>query len=105
LAPPCGNTTYSITTPTEILHNVINIFTDGSKTGGNVGAAAVIIKDDIIIHQSKFKLHERCSNSEAEQVLILRALEQIQNLQLTEDAEKIAVINTDSKGDTVRTAE
>jgi len=43
--------------PTEIPHNVINIFTDGSKIGGKVGAAAVIIKDDKIIHQSKFRLH------------------------------------------------
>jgi len=30
--------------PTEIPHNVINIFTDGSKIGGKIGAAAVIIK-------------------------------------------------------------
>jgi len=44
-----------------------------------------------------FKLHKRCSNNQAEQVAILRALEQIQNLQLTEDAEKIAMVNTDSK--------
>jgi len=82
---------------TEIPHNVINIFTEGSKIGGKVGAAAVIIKDDIGLHQSKYKLHERCSNNQAEQVAILRALEQIQNLQLAEDAEKIVVVNTDSK--------
>jgi hypothetical protein len=67
---------------TEIPHNVINIFTDGSKIGKKVGAAAVIIKNDKIIHQSKLRLHERCSNNQAEQVTNLRALEQIQNLQL-----------------------
>jgi len=83
--------------PTGIPHNVINIFTDSSKIGGKVGAAAVIIKDDKIIHQSKFRLHERCSNNQAEQVAILKALEQIQSLQLKEDEEKIAVVNTDSK--------
>ena len=86
-----------IRAPTEIPHNVINIFTDGSKIGGKVGAAAVIIKDDMVLHQSTFKLHKRCSNNQAEQVAILRALEQIHHLQLTEDAEKIAVVNTDSK--------
>ena len=69
--------------PTEIPHNVINIFTDSSKIGGNVGAAAVITMDDKIFHQSKFRLHERCSNNQAEQVAILRELEQIQSLQLT----------------------
>ena len=88
-----------IRAPTEIPHNVINIFTKGSKIWGKVGAAAVIIKDDITLQQSKYKLHERerWSNNEAEWVAILRALEQIQNLQLAEDAEKIVVVNTDSK--------
>ena len=42
-------------------------------------------------------MHEKCSNNQAEQVAILRALEQIQNLQLAKDAEKIIVVNTDSK--------
>jgi len=86
-----------ISAPTEIPHNIINIFTDSSKIGGKVGAAAGIIKDDIVLHQSKYKLHERCSNNRAEQVVILRALGQIQNLQLAEDAEKIVVVNTYSK--------
>jgi len=39
--------------PKNIPNNVINIFTDGSKIGGKVGAAAVIIKDDIALHQFK----------------------------------------------------
>jgi hypothetical protein len=82
---------------TEIPHNVINIFTDGSKFGGKVAAATFIIKDDKVIHQSKFRLHERCSNNQAEQVAIIRALQQIQCLQLKEDEEKMAVINTHSK--------
>ena len=86
-----------IRAPTEILHNVINIFTDGSKIGRKIRAAAVIIKNDIILHQSTFELHERCSNNHVEQVAIVRALEQMQNLQLAEDAEKIAVANRDSK--------
>ena len=76
-----------IRAPTTIQHNVINIFTDGSKIGGKVRTAAVITKDDIVLHQSTYKLHERCSNNQAEQVAILRALEQIPNLQLAEDAE------------------
>ena len=86
-----------IRAPTEIPNNVINIFTDGSKIGGKVGAAAFIIKGDTVLHQSKYRLHERCSNNQAEQVAILKALEHIQNLQLAEDAEKIVLVNTDSK--------
>ena len=61
-----------IRVPTEVPHNAITIFMDGSKIGRKVGAAAVIIKDEIILHQSKYKLHERCSNNQAEQVAILR---------------------------------
>ena len=75
----------------------MNIFTDGSKFGGKVRAAAVIIKNDIILHQSTFKLHNKCSHNQAEQVANLRALDQIQYLQLAEDTEKIAVVNTDSQ--------
>ena len=52
-----------IRAPTEIPHNVINLFTNGNKIGGNVGAAAVIIKEDTVLHQSKYKLHDRCSNN------------------------------------------
>jgi hypothetical protein len=77
-----------IRAPTAILHNVINICTDGGKIGGNIGTAAVIIKDDIVLHQSKFKLHERCYNNQAEQVAILKALELIQIVPLRKDAER-----------------
>jgi ribonuclease HI len=69
-----------IRAPTQIPNNVINIFTDANKIVGNVGAAAAIIKDEIVLHQSKYRLHERCSNNQAEQVAILKALEHIQNL-------------------------
>jgi hypothetical protein len=48
---------------------------DGSKIGGKVGAAAGKIKNDIVLNQSKYKLHDRCSNNQAEQVVILRAQE------------------------------
>jgi hypothetical protein len=81
----------------ETLHNVINIFTDGSKIGGKVGTAVVIIKDDTIIHQYKFLPHERCSSNQAEHVAVLSALEQIQSLTLEEDEERIALVNIDSK--------
>jgi hypothetical protein len=61
-----------IRAPTEIPHNVINIFTDGSKIGRKVGVSKVIIKYDIVVHQSKYKLRKRCSNNQAEQIPILR---------------------------------
>jgi len=66
-----------IRAPTEITINVINIFTDGSKIRGKVAAGAVIVKDDIYLNQSKYRLLERCSNNQAKQVAILKILEHI----------------------------
>ena len=45
--------TYTHSHITKPTHTYPHIFTDGSKIGGKVGAAAVIIKDDKIIHQSR----------------------------------------------------
>ncbi|XP_069694866.1 probable glutamate receptor [Periplaneta americana] len=59
--------------PMEDTANKIDIYTDGSKIGGKVGAAAVIIQNDMVIHRSKYKLHEKCSNNQAEQIAILKS--------------------------------
>ena len=57
------------------------VFTDGSKIGDNVGAAVIIFVKGKLAHQLKFKLHAHCSNNQAEQVAILKALEQLEKLQ------------------------
>ena len=42
----------------------------------------------------QYRLNERCSNNQAEQMAILKALEYIQNM---ESDEKIVLVHTDSK--------
>jgi len=69
---------------------IIHIFTDGSKS---VGAGVAIFKSGTHITSLQYKLNKRCSNNQAEQLAILRALEYTENLQ-TED--KTATIYTDS---------
>ncbi|KAJ4451840.1 hypothetical protein ANN_03318 [Periplaneta americana] len=86
-----------IRAPMEDTANKIDIYTDGSKIGGKVGAAAVIIQNDMVIHRSKYKLHEKCSNNQAEQIAILKVLQHIENVEITEETENIAIVNTDSK--------
>jgi ribonuclease HI len=60
-------------------HN-IHVYTDGSKSEHGVGSGIVIFKDDKITHTKKWRLDGRCSNNQAEQLAILKALENIQNM-------------------------
>jgi len=73
------------------------VYTEGSKIGDNVGAAGIIFVNGKLVHQLKFKLHAHCSNNQAEQVAILKALEQLEKLQEGQDNERRAAIYTDSK--------
>jgi ribonuclease HI len=51
------------------------VYTDGSKTGGNGGAAGIIFVNGRLVHQLKFKLHGHGSNNQARQIAILKVLE------------------------------
>jgi ribonuclease HI len=48
--------------------------------GRKVGAGAAIYSNKQLIRQCKCKLHSNCSNNQAEQIAILKALEQLQGL-------------------------
>jgi len=45
-----------------------------------VDAAVVIFKEDKITDTKKYKFDSRCSNNQAERLAILKALENIQNM-------------------------
>jgi hypothetical protein len=51
------------------------VYTDGSKTGDKVGAAGILFENGNMVHQMQFKLHGHCTNNQAEQIAILKALE------------------------------
>jgi len=66
----------------ETIHEVegneetsIQVYTDGSKQEQGVGSGAVIFKGSEIIAKLQFKLDNRCSNNQAEQLAILKTLE------------------------------
>jgi ribonuclease HI len=73
------------------------VYTNGSKSGGNFGAAGIIFVNGKWVHQLKFKLHGHCSNNQAEQIAILKILEKLGELQDGQDNDKHAAIYTDSK--------
>ena len=57
----------------ESLHPV-QAYTDSSKSDLGVGAGVVIFLDNNIIKTMQYRLNERCSNNQAEQMAILKAL-------------------------------
>ena len=73
------------------------VYTDGSKTGDNVGAAGIIFENGKLVHQLKFKLHGHCSNNQAKQIAILKVLQKLEELQDGQDNDKRAAIYTDSR--------
>jgi ribonuclease HI len=81
-------TTDLITHPTEI-------FTDGSKIGDKVGAGVAIYTDKRLVSQYKYRLQNHCSNNQAEQIAILKSLEQLPSM--ADQTNRIVAIYTDSK--------
>jgi ribonuclease HI len=72
----------------------MEIYMDGSKDEGKVRAGVVIYSNKQLVKQCKYKLHNCCSNNQAEQIAILKALEQIPQIDSTG---RIAATFTDSK--------
>ena len=56
------------------------IYTDGSKVGNKVGAGAAIYVDRELIKRCKYKLNNCCTHNQAEQLAILKALEEISTI-------------------------
>jgi hypothetical protein len=57
--------------------HAIQIFTDGSKSEHGVGAGIVIFIQSNLMHQLRYTLNKNCSNNQAEQLAIVKALEKI----------------------------
>jgi hypothetical protein len=54
--------------------HAIQIFTDGSKSEYGIGAGIAIFIQNKLAHQLRYILHNRCSNNQAEQLAIVKAL-------------------------------
>ena len=77
--------------------HTIQAYTDGSKTGHGVGAGITIFVGTELAVQERFKPDNRCSNNQAEQLAITKALETIEKIDITEDTPRTATIFTDSR--------
>jgi ribonuclease HI len=72
----------------------LQIYTDGNKTKKGVGSEIVIYTYGQNIKTLQCKLNKKCTNNQAEQLSILKALKYIDNKQI---ADKKATIYTDSQ--------
>jgi len=74
--------------------SIIQIYTDGSKSEQGVGTTIAIFESGNHIKSLKYRLNKRCTNNQAEQLVILRALEYTENIQMED---KTTTVYTDSR--------
>jgi ribonuclease HI len=75
----------------------IQIYTDGSKSEDGVGAGIAVFEKGKTKAKLKYKLHINCSNNQAEQLAVVKALEALGNINFSNSTRRIATIHTDSK--------
>jgi ribonuclease HI len=76
---------------------LIHTYTDGSKTRNGVGSGVAIFFGEELAPQEKFKLDNRCTNNQAEQLAITKALEAIGKIDISEGIPRTATNFTDSR--------
>ena len=76
---------------------IIHSYTDGSKTRHGVGSGLALYYGTDLALQEKFKLDNRCSNNQAGQLAITKALEAIVKIDITVDMPRTATIFTESR--------
>ena len=77
----------------KITHS-LQAYTDGSKNKGGVGSGIAVYAGANLLTTQTYRLNERCTNNQAEQLAILKVLEGMQNLQVEG---KTIIVYTDSK--------
>jgi len=89
--------TVRITEQNETMEHIIHTYTDGSKTEQGVGSRIAIYINNKLTHQIKHKLNNGCSNNQAEQTAILKALHALETIKLDNNTPRTVKVFTDSK--------
>jgi ribonuclease HI len=85
-------------TITEVAGNEkASVHTDGSKHEHGVGSGPAIFMGSEVVAQLKLRLDNRCSNNQAEQLAIVKALEAIESMHNADISPRTATIFTDSR--------
>jgi len=87
----------SVTITEQQDEHTIKIFTDGSKSEHGVGAGIAIFIQSKLAQKSRYTLHSRCSNNQAEQLAIVKALDKLGKLDINDNIPRTATVHTDSR--------
>jgi len=79
------------------MEHTINTYTDGSETEQGVCSGIAIYVINKLPYQIKHKLNNRCSNNQAEQTAILKALHAFETIKLDNNTPRTVKVFTDSK--------
>jgi len=71
------------------------IYIDRSKIRGKIRSGVAVYTDKMLVRQCKYRLQDCCSNNQAEQVAILKSLEQLPTL--ADQNSRTVAIYTDSE--------
>jgi ribonuclease HI len=81
----------------ENQEHTIQLYTFGSKSEHRAGSGVAISTGNELAAQLKFKLDKKCSNNQAQQLAVIKALEAIATLDITENGPRTVVVFTDSR--------
>jgi ribonuclease HI len=82
----------------EYKERTIQAYTDGSKNEHGVGSGVAKFVGNELAARLKFKLDNRCSNNQAEQLSIAKGLEVIESIDISENSPRtVTSIFTDSR--------
>jgi ribonuclease HI len=87
----------TISEQNEANEHTIQIFTDGSKNEHGVGSGTATYVQNKVTHQVKHELHDKCSNNQAEQMAIVKALQAIETIKINNNTPRTIKIHTDSR--------
>jgi len=85
-----------ITEAKDYKDELVQVYTDGRMCETGVGSGAVIFIGQEKATQIKLKLYNRCSNNQAEQLAIIKALETIESINSADNNPRTATVFTDS---------
>ena len=74
----------------------VEIYTDGSKSSDGVGSGIAIFENHLL-HQLMYRLADECSNNQAEQLAIVKALVKLWDFRHLQEQKRSAAVHTDSK--------